>query len=91
MSKTYDLRVKTGSYTAADGTVKGRYKTVGSVMEGDLGPFILLSRTFNPAGISVDEDRDSIIISMMPTQAVFEDDIPAPAGKTFKAGDQIPF
>jgi hypothetical protein len=64
MSKKYDLAVKVGEYTGADGKAKGRYQNVGVVMDGQNGPYILLNRTFNPAGVAGQADRESIIISM---------------------------
>jgi hypothetical protein len=33
-------------------------------MEGDKGPYILLDRTFNPAGVGGNEGRESIIVSL---------------------------
>lgn len=64
MAKKYDLVIKTGEYTDRDGNTKARFKNVGVVMDGDKGPYILLDRTFNPAGVSGNEGRESIIISM---------------------------
>lgn len=64
MAKKYDLVVKTGEYTDRDGQTKARFKNVGVVMDGQNGPYILLDRTFNPAGVSGNEGRESIIISM---------------------------
>jgi hypothetical protein len=63
MKKLYDAVVKTGSYTKG-GQEKGRYENVGSVMEGDNGPFLLLRRTFNPAGVPGQEGRDSVLVSL---------------------------
>ena len=60
--KAYDICVKTGSYTNRDGETKNRYQNVGAVIQGDNGPFILLERWFNPAG--VDTDRDSVLMSL---------------------------
>ena len=64
MAKKYALVVKVGEYTDRDGATKGRFKNVGVMMDGDKGPFLLLDRTFNPAGVSGNEGRESIIISM---------------------------
>ena len=61
MKKLYDLVVKTGEYTKGTET-KSQYKNVGVVLEGDKGPYILLDKTFNPAGIS--SEKSTIIISM---------------------------
>jgi hypothetical protein len=60
--KLYDLAVKTGSYTDGQGNEKGRYENIGAMMEGDNGRFIMLKKTFNPAGVNT--DRDSILVSM---------------------------
>lgn len=64
MAKKYDLVVKTGEYTDRDGNTKSRFKNVGVVMDGQSGPYILLDRTFNPAGVGGQDGRESIIISM---------------------------
>ena len=74
--KKYDLVVATGSYQAG-GETKKRWKTVGSVFVGDDGkPFLMLDRTFNPAGVPVEDGRDSIIVSCFEPK---EERQPAPA------------
>lgn len=61
--KIKDLAVKVGSYVK-DGKEKGRYINIGMVMQkDDGGEFILLNRTFNPAGVPNPDNKDSIIIS----------------------------
>lgn len=64
-TKLYDLAVKTGEYTDQSGQQKGRYENVGAVMQGDNGQFIMLKRTFNPAGVPDLSGRggDSVLIS----------------------------
>jgi hypothetical protein len=64
MAKKYDLSVKTGEYTDGQGQTKGRYMNIGVMMETDKGPYILLNRTFNPAGVPGNNDRDNIIVSL---------------------------
>jgi len=65
MKKLYDLAVKTGSYTNGSGETKNRYLNIGAIMEkDDGGRMIFLNRTFNPAGVPTEQDRESIIISM---------------------------
>ena len=59
----YNLAVKTGSYTNGQGEQKNRYENIGSVFQGDNGPFVILKRTFNPAGVPNPENKDSIIVS----------------------------
>jgi len=76
VSKKYDLSVKVGEYTDANGVVKGRYQNVGVVMEGQNGPYILLNRTFNPAGVPGQADRESVIVSMFEPR---DDNARAPA------------
>jgi hypothetical protein len=64
MGKVYDLVVSVGSYQK-DGETKKRYKNVGVVMEGDNGMYVLLERTFNPAGCPNDKGSETVLISMM--------------------------
>ena len=62
MAKLFDLVVKTGSYTNNNGEEKARYKNVGACMEGrEGGMFLLLDRTFNPAGVG---EGEACIVSM---------------------------
>lgn len=61
--KTHDLSVKVGSYRDNQGNEKARYKTIGALMQGDRGPYVVLDRTFNPAGVPVEDGRDQIIVS----------------------------
>jgi hypothetical protein len=63
MAKKYDLAVKVGAYEK-NGETKNRYQNVGAVIEGDRGPYILLDRHFNPAGIANPDNRSNVIISM---------------------------
>lgn len=62
-TKKFELAVKVGSYQK-DGADKGKYENVGVVMETDKGMFILLKRTFNPAGVMNPEGKESVLISM---------------------------
>lgn len=59
----FNMAVKIGEYEK-DGETKGRYENVGVVMEGDNGPYVLLKRSFNPAGVPNTDERDKIIISL---------------------------
>lgn len=65
--KTHDLCVKTGTYEK-NGETKNQYLNVGAVMMDDSGDgikkFILLDRTFNPAGVSNPENRGNLLISV---------------------------
>ena len=62
----YDLAVKTGEYES-NGQTKGRYENVGKVLRNDNGQFMLLKKTFNPAG--VDSNGDMIMVSMFEPKA----------------------
>lgn len=63
-SKMYDVAVKTGSYTDQSGATKGRYENIGIMMESESGPYLMLKRTFNPAGVPNPENRDTVICSL---------------------------
>lgn len=63
--KIYDLAVKVGEYTDRDGNKKGRYMNVGAVLEkDDGGRFMMLERTFNPAGAPNPDGRTTVLLSM---------------------------
>ena len=66
--KIADLVVKTGEYQNGQGETKGRYENVGSMMEGDNGNFMILKRTFNPAGVPNPDCKDSVIVSCFEPQ-----------------------
>lgn len=66
-TKLYDLVVKTGEYQT-NGETKGRYENIGSMMQGENGPFLIMKRTFNPAGVANPENKDSIIVSCFEPQ-----------------------
>ena len=60
--KTHDIVAKVGEYTDRQGTTKARYENVGALMQGDNGPFIMMKRTFNIAGLPND-GRDNALLS----------------------------
>ncbi|RBO91882.1 hypothetical protein [Pseudochrobactrum asaccharolyticum] len=66
--KIRDLLVKVGSYTDRNtGQEKSRWKNVGALMQneenGEVSYFIMLDKTFNPAGVPDKDNRESILIS----------------------------
>jgi len=63
MKKVFDLAVKTGEYQK-DGETKNRYQNIGSIMENDNGQFMILDRTFNPAGVPNPDNKSSVLVSM---------------------------
>lgn len=64
--KVYDVAVRTGSYKDREGNDKSRFENIGSVMKGDDGNFfMLMKRTFNPAGVPTkNPGDDNILVSM---------------------------
>jgi hypothetical protein len=100
MKKVYDLAVKVGEYTDGNGNNKGRYENIGAVMKGDKGPFLMLKRTFNPAGVPNPDNRDSVLIScfeprdnggqQQPRQQAPQQSQPEPQGGD-DFSDDIPF
>jgi len=64
MRKIKDLVVKTGTYNKRDGSEAANWLKVGGLFEGDKGQFILLDRTFNPAGVAGQEGKGTILISL---------------------------
>lgn len=96
MAKKYDLVVKVGEYTDGQGQTKGRFKNVGVMMDGDKGPYLLLDRTFNPAGVGGNDGRESIIVSLYePKDGGGQQQAPAGKSGGYKAsdldGDDVPF
>lgn len=63
MKKVYDLAVKIGEYQK-DGETKNRYQNIGSILENDNGQFMILDRTFNPAGVPNPDNKSSVLVSM---------------------------
>ena len=64
MRKRYDLCVKNGEYTDRQGQTKVNWKNIGSIWQGDRGPFMFLDRTFNPAGVETEPGKGSIFVSL---------------------------
>ena len=62
-TKRYDAAVKVGEYQSG-GETKARYLNVGAVLEGPNGPYLLLDRTFNPAGVPNPDNRSNLIVSL---------------------------
>lgn len=101
--KKYDLAVVVDSYTDNTGKNKNKYQNIGSVMQKDDGSeFILLDRTFNPAGVPNPDNRSTIIVSKFePRQqsgvaqngykAPQQQQVPAQSGGGDNFDDDIPF
>jgi hypothetical protein len=84
--KTHDLAVKVGSYTNQQGEQKNRYQNVGALMQGDNGPFIMLAKWFNPAGVQDDRGGESILISVFEPKEREQAPAQRPASSPAKRG-----
>lgn len=94
MAKLYDLAVKTGTYTDKSGAEKARWKNIGSVLETkDGGKVILIDRTFNPAGVPVEDGRDQIMVSLFEPSdnGAKQQQSSKPASRKQADSDEIPF
>lgn len=84
-----DLAVVIGSYQK-NGETKKKYRNIGVLMQADDGgQFLMIERSFNPAGVPFKEGSESILVSLYdpkskdgatadpaPKQKANEDDIP---------------
>ncbi|MBQ4418885.1 MAG: hypothetical protein II870_04545 [Synergistaceae bacterium] len=66
INKLYDLAVRIGEYQTRSGETKSQWLNIGAVMRNDKREsFILLNRSFNPAGVPVkDSEAAQIIVSL---------------------------
>ena len=62
--KIYDVAIPLGQYTDRQGQERTRWQNVGAVLENERGPYLLLDRWFNPAGLPNPENRTSVILSL---------------------------
>ena len=60
----YKASVVVGTYRDREGNTKNKYQDVGVVLEGEKGPYLLLDRHFNPAGIQNPDNRSTILINL---------------------------
>lgn len=98
ISKKYDLAIKTGSYTDNTGAQKNRYQNIGSVMQGDNGPFLLLDPLINLAAVPREPGKDRIIVSCFEPKQEGQQQAPQPQQRAPQrqqpaqmADDDIPF
>lgn len=92
-SKAYDLLVTVGTFTDRTGQQKSRYLNIGAAMRSDNGGmFLLLDRSFNPAGVPYDASRgNAILVSMFePKQDGQQGQAPRASAQQQADGD-IPF
>lgn len=64
MGKKYDICAVKGTYTNKEGKTRNEYLNVGVVMEKEGREFILLERTFNPAGLPNPDNRSNVLLSL---------------------------
>ena len=64
MKKLYDIVAKVGEYQGKDGETKARWQTVGAMLEGEKGPFLMLAKWFNPAGVQDARGGESLLLSL---------------------------
>ena len=66
--KTHNLAIPAGQYVDKNGQTKTKWENVGAVFQADCGKsFVTLKRTFNPAGVPLDDkesNRENIIINL---------------------------
>ena len=66
--KTHDLTIPAGQYVDKNGQTRTKWENIGAIFQTDNGKsFVTLKRTFNPAGIPLDDkgtNKDSIIINL---------------------------
>lgn len=63
-NKKFEVVVKTGSWTDREGKAKNKYLNVGTVFENDdKKMFMVLNRTFSPAGVPNPENKEAVILS----------------------------
>ena len=63
-TKKFDIAVKTGSYQDSTGQTKNRYQNIGSMMQGDNGPYLLLDPLINLAAVPREAGKDRVICSL---------------------------
>ena len=96
-NKVYDIVATVGEYTDREGNQKKQYLNVGVVLKGDNGPYIMLNKTFNPAGLA-EPGRTGILLGLFepreregqkPAQAAPAPQAAPPAAQGFD--DDVPF
>lgn len=92
MPKKFDIVATVGEYTDSSGQAKKRYKNVGVIMSNDNGFYMLMDKTFSPAGLA-EPGKESIILSLFEPKEKQQQQAPAstsvPHDDTYS--DDIPF
>lgn len=73
MKKLYDLSVKVLDEPSADGERKRRYLKIGMVFDSGKGPYAIIDRTFNPAGVVNPDNKTGVIVNMFEPRSENDD------------------
>lgn len=90
MIKKYDICGKVGEYTDGQGAVRARFKNFGAVLENDKGLFILLDKTFNPAGLA-EQGKENILLSLFEPKDSNQVNHQQSQQPVDNLGDEVPF
>ena len=96
MAKKYDVVAVVGEYKDNSGQTKKNYLNVGAVMSNDNGFYLLMDKTFNPAGLA-EPGKRSIILSLFEPKERQQNPQQNQGGgmnreqPPFNMDDQIPF
>lgn len=83
MKKIKDLAVKVG---------EKNWINIGCIMEkDDGGKFMIMNRTFNPAGVPNPENRDTLIVSMFDVKEKSTADKVSDAFNGTQVNEEVPF
>lgn len=89
--KIKNLSVAIGKYTDHSGNEKTNWLNIGAIFQkDDGGKFMLMNRTFNPAGVPNPENRETFIVGMFDVK---KDDQPSGENKghDIENIDDVPF
>lgn len=86
-----DLSVVVGEYTDKNGEVKPRREKIGVKIEDGDKEYILLKKTFNPAGISGDSENVLVSIFKQRENTTSEKSKPQSFDNLDDLDDEIPF
>ncbi len=89
--KIKNLSVALSKYTDRNGVEKTNWLNIGAIFQkDDGGKFMVINRTFNPAGVPNPENKDSLIVGMFDIKE--DDNKPSESNHSEPAdNDSIPF
>lgn len=95
--KIKNLSVALSKYTDHSGNEKTNWLNIGAIFQkDDGGKFMIINRTFNPAGVPNPDNKDSLIVGMFDVKSENENNSTPPAQKNNDADNpfddsEIPF